>query len=193
VTELLAAVIGAAFAYAFTWLQQDRERDRARRSLATVLLSEVRDAEATLRGMHIQPLGAVLPTGAFDLLTSSPMEAIAAFSPGTVQQILAFGAQLKSAIHELDQVRITAGDDKAWHAGVLTATIENAIHLVPGLKHGLEKEGGTCIPLDLPRLPAVKPGDPRPAPLPPSPFGNASAARRSVALPARQKHPASTR
>lgn len=174
--ELLAAVIGAAFGAAFayvgTLLQQDRDRRRSRTSMATILLSEVRAADATLRGIYEHPTRGVLAPGTFELLTSGSREALALFQPTTVQRLLALGSHLRNVHERLERIQDNSSPTaaRAFHAGGLTAVAYAALAGIPELKQSLEREGGTYIPVPVPPLPRLNPGDTKPPALPSSPF-----------------------
>jgi hypothetical protein len=72
--ELWAAVIGAAVGslttYFGTWVQQGRERRQNRISRATVLLSELRNAEASMREVYTSNGIGVIPAGTLEWLLS---------------------------------------------------------------------------------------------------------------------------
>jgi hypothetical protein len=173
-TEVLSAVIGAAMGAAFTYggtlLQQNRDRRRIQQSSATMLLSELQTADATLRTIYEQPMGGTLPAEEFPLLRSPSTEMLGRFSHVTIQQLLTFAGYLRMTREMLDRIKGSPRTEVGWHAGVATAIAGQAVLMVPDLKSSLEREGGSYLPLTIPNAPVLNPGNPEPPALPPSPF-----------------------
>jgi hypothetical protein len=169
-SAIIGAAMGAAFTYGGTQLQQYRDRTRVRQSMATMLLSELQSADATLRSIYEQPLGGTLAAEEFPLLRSPSTETLAMFSPATIQHLLAFGGYLRMVREVLDRIRSGQKSEAPWHAGVVTAVAAQAILMIVPLKAGLEREGGSYTPLVLPDAPPMSPGERRPPRLPASPF-----------------------
>jgi hypothetical protein len=168
---VIGAAVGATFAYGGGWLQAWLNRRRKRRSLATILLSELRAADVTLRSsVYADPSGGFIPTEAFKSFTLLA-EAVECFSPTTVSALLDFGAYLDSIRNY--QGHIIGG---TWPKSPSTeaslrvlATI--AVNRVVPLKAALEKKGGTYKGFVRPDIPSgLEPSSTQIPPLPPSPF-----------------------
>ena len=190
--ELWAAVIGAAVGslttYIGTWVQQGRERRQSRISRATVLLSEVRNAEASMRDIYTSNAVGVIPAGTLDWLLSPSPDTLAAFQPATVQQLVAFADHIRAVKAILDPLARGA-KPTAQTGNWLMVSAAAAVWSVPELKRSLEREGGVYVPTPFPDMPLMEPGATRPPDLPPTPFPSVArekaTARRVIPDPGR--------
>lgn len=183
--EVLAALIGAAvgavFAYGGGWLQAVLDRRRKRVSLATILLSELRAADVTLRGsVYEDPKVGFIPTDALKSFTLLA-EAVECFSPRTVSALLDFGTYIDS-IRDYQGLIVAGRFPRSPHTdSTLRVLATIAVKRVVPLKSALEKEGGTYIGFIRPGIPTgLEPGSTNIPPLPPSPFPDIPSPDRSV-------------
>jgi hypothetical protein len=166
VLALFAAWVGARLSSART----RAERRRARRTLATAMLLELRRIDAVLRRVV-----ALETAGSFPPLEHPIMEAalrdLTLFQTATAARIAQFHSALRSIQHEIGDYR----DNPLRWAGRLTelnqlikARSATACRAVPELVKALEDEGGKPPP-PLPESPS--PSTANPSALPPPPFG----------------------
>jgi len=146
------------------------ERRRARRTLATAMLLELRRIDAVLRRV------VTLETaGSFPPLEHPIMEAalrdLTLFQTATAARIAQFHSALRSIQHEIGDYR----DNPLRWAGRLTELNQlikgrsaTACRAVPDLVKALEHEGGKPPP---PLLESPSPSTANPSGLPPPPFG----------------------
>jgi hypothetical protein len=163
---LFAAWVGARLSSART----RAERRRARRTLATAMLLELRRIDAVLRRVV-----ALDTAGSFPPLEHPIMEAalrdLTLFETATAARIAQFHSSLRSIQHEIGDYR----DNPLRWAGRLTELNQlikgrsaTACRAVPDLVKALEHEGGKPPP-PLPESPSASTANP--SGLPPPPFG----------------------
>lgn len=167
--ELLAAGVGAAVggvvAFVGGWFRYLWYRRRKRRSLATVMLQELRALDVSLRDVYGESGYGRLPESAFPLLERHD-DALDLFSPETVKNLvevtglLAMLREMQNALHgqvlDRSDVRIRA-------------YAYAAIQRIPELKSSLEDEGAEDVTWDPVEAPAGL-DEPSPPEVPPSPF-----------------------
>ncbi len=188
--ELWAAVIGAAVGslttYFGTWVQQGRERRQNRISRATVLLSELRNAEASMRDVYTSNAIGVIPAGTLEWLLSPSPDTLAVFQPTTVQQLVAFADHVRAVRAILDA--LAAGAKPTAQTGNwLKVSAAAAVWSVPELKQSLEGEGGVYVPTPFPEMSVMEPGATRPPDLPPSPFPTGGSRKATVVTSVRSR------
>ncbi len=166
VLALFAAWVGARLSSA----RIRAERRRARRTLATAMLLELRRVDAVLRRVV-----ALEAAGSFPPLEHPIMEAalrdLTLFQTATAARIAQFHGALRSIQHEIGDYR----DNPLRWAGRLSELNQlikgrsaTACRAVPELVKALEQEGGKPPP-PLPESPS--PSTANPSGLPPPPFG----------------------
>ncbi len=165
----LLALLAAGLGYGAARLRERGERNRARQTLATAMLSELRWLDAVLRKLVEQG-----PFSSSDPLDHPIIEAglkdLTLFAPQTASRLAHFHTLLRSLRHEMVQLR---DNPKPWtgrHAEfdrLLRARAALACRAVPDLSKALHREGGTAPPPL-----ADKSAGPEPSALPPTPFGS---------------------
>jgi hypothetical protein len=139
---VIGALIGGILGYAAGWLQQNLDRRRQRKALATALLSELRTADVSLRGLYERPM-AIFPPGAYSMLDLSP-EHMALFRPATIQAVLEIRDLLQLVMTSLNEAH--AGR-QPWESTATYARIGawSGVHRIAEAKRLLESEGGILL------------------------------------------------
>lgn len=152
----IGAVMGAVFAYGFGFLQQRTDRARKRRALASVLLTELRAVDATMRSAYDNPQG-LIPGTSFQSL-DLVAEAIEVLEPATVCALLDVRDYLDGTRVLLD--RLATGEVQRTPVRDAMARVYAlaGIQRIPVLKAALEREGGRGEPFIPTHDAAARPG-----------------------------------
>lgn len=161
----IGAFVGALVGFLGGWFRYLWIRRRQRRSLATVMLQELRSADASLRDLYGERGSGRLPESAFPLLARHG-DALDLFSPQTVKALLEVTGMLSMLREYQDTVRRGALNRSDVHVRAYTYA---AIQRIPELKKSLEGEGAESVAWDPIEVPEGLDDSPPPK-LPPSPF-----------------------
>ena len=177
--NLLPIAVGAAIALVSMWLgariagiRERASRRRARRTLATAMLLELRRVDAVLRRVVALDNAAALPTLDHPIMEAA-LRDLTLFRTETAARIAQFHGALRGIQHEIDDYR---DNPLRWagRLGELNQLIRSravaACRAVPDLLRALEREGGAPPPHLSEPTAGVAPGT---ADLPPPPFGAA--------------------
>lgn len=166
----LLALLAAGLGYGAARLRERGERNRARQTLATAMLSELRWLDAVLRKLVEQgPFSSSEPLD--HPIIEAGLKDLTLFAPQTAGRLAHFHTLLRSLRYEMVQLR---DNPKPWtgrHAEfdrLLRARAALACRAVPELSKALHREGGTPPP----PLADKSAAGPEPSALPPTPFGS---------------------
>lgn len=164
-SELLAAAIGGLVAFLGGWFRYYWNRRRQRRSLATVMLQELRALDTSLRDVYGETGHGRLPESAFPLLEHYD-DALDLFSPETVKDLV----EVTGLLAMLREMQATLYDQVLDRSDVrVRAYAYAAIQRIPELKSSLEDEGAEDVTWDPVEVPEGL-DEPSPPEVPPSPF-----------------------
>jgi hypothetical protein len=175
--SLLPFAIGGGLALVSVWLgarlasaRARGERRRARRTLATTMLLELRRVDAVLRRVVALDNPASFPSLDHPIMEAA-LRDLTLFDTATAARIAQFHGALRGIQHEIGDYR---DNPLRWagRLGELNQLIKGraaaACRAVPELRKALEQEGGTPPPPLGEPSPGASPGKPG---LPPPPFG----------------------
>ena len=161
VAALIGAVVGGIVALFAGFYKDYQDRTRRRRTLATVLLCELRSADASLRSLHgalLESRTGMLPTKAFQVFESKDLS-LELFEPATARLILDFATKLSGVRDLLDDHREGRVHNASAHRSILLALVAGSVGLAPTLKEALEDEGGEYIPYVTPEMSESQDGE----------------------------------
>ena len=173
----LSLVLGGVLALLAVWMgtriagaREHRERRRARRTLATAMLLELRRLDAVLRRVVSLDNPASFPSLDHPIMEAA-LRDLTLFDTETAARVAQFHGALRGIQSEIGDYR---DNPLRWagRLGELNQLIKGraaaVCRAVPDLLKALEREGGTPPPhlTETPSTPAAVPSD-----LPPPPFG----------------------
>jgi hypothetical protein len=176
--NLLPIALGAAIAIVAAWLgariagaRERSARRRARRTLATAMLLELRRVDAVLRRVVALDNAAALPALDHPIMEAA-LRDLTMFRTDTAARVAQFHGALRGIQHEIGDYR----DNPLRWAGrlaelnqLIKSRAAAACRAVPELMRALEREGGASPPhLSEPAANIAAAGTPD---LPPPPFG----------------------
>jgi hypothetical protein len=166
---LVGAVVAGAITYSAGWLQEVRHRERKRRSLATIMLADLRTLDVSARGLFDASPG-FIPPNAFRSLALIT-EALECFSPQTVSALVDVTDRLDGLRSYLERLVTGAFPRSPMSDAMIRGLVVVLLDRIVILKTSLHIEGGTYHPFVRPLIPdGLGPGSTSLPPLPPSSF-----------------------